>query len=200
MKLLSLLACTLALSVVNCANAQSNPVISQDFEANATSWKLFVPKESAEVTCSFTVENTAAHSGQKAARLTTSHNTRFGMRYVQPAPVPVVAGHHYRLTAWVKAGADFVAAPDSAGPVIRATLLDGQMKDAAGGHSYVDLQGVQRGEPTPLQGMSVPTNWTKIEGVVEIPPGASNLILFVFNWNSSGTLWVDDVSMIEVGS
>ena len=197
MKFTPVIGGILLLGLLSSAEAQIS-VQNGDFELGTANWNLFVPQESATAGCQFSVEDTAAHSGQKAARLRATQKARFGINYFQNLVLPIKVGHLYRLTAWVKAGADFATDPDTPGPVLRATLFDRQMKDVAGGHIFVGLQGVQRGDPSPLRGAPVPTNWTKIEGVVEIPPGTVTLILFVFCWKTSGTLWVDDVSVVEV--
>ncbi len=170
-----------------------------DFELGTQNWNLFVPPESAGAGCEFSVEKAPAHSGLQAARLTATKKARFGISYYEPTPIPVKVGHHYRLTAWVKAGANFAIDSGTPGPVLRATLFDRHMKDVPGGHIFVGLSGVQRGDATQLSAATVSTDWTKIEGVVEIPEGAANMILFVFCWKTSGTLWVDDVSVVEAG-
>jgi len=189
--------------MIGCSKAHVvTPVVQtqRDSELAAVKWNLFVPQESEGAGCRLTFDKIGSHSGKEAMRLTSLRMARFGIYADQPTPIQVKVGQRYRLTAWVRAGNNFAIEAGTPGLVLRATLFDRQRKDVPGGHIFVGLGGMRRGDATLLSTETVPTDWTKIEGVIEIPTGTTQMILFVFCWKSSGTIWVDDISVTEVGA
>lgn len=167
---------------------------------NTISWNLFVPEESRSASCRFIFDKTETHSGNQSIQLTSLHLARFGIYADHLGPIEVKPGQRYRLTAWIKAGRNFAIEAGTPGLVLRATLFDRHLKDVPGGHVFVGLAGMRRGDATLLSSEPVPSVWTKVEGVIEIPAGTVHMILFVFCWKASGTIWLDDVSVTELGA
>lgn len=179
------------------APVPGNRLANGGFEDGMKGWHLWGPPESKAAGCTFITVPSELHSGGHQARLESRATTRFGILPDGP-PLRVQPGERYRITAWVKAGADFKAEPGTPGVVLRATLFEFPGKDHPGGHLFVGAQGVAIGNPAPLADPAPPREWTKLEAVVEIPAGANHLVFFVFVWRASGTLSVDDVSLVRV--
>ncbi|HWZ94850.1 MAG TPA: hypothetical protein VNW30_06610 [Opitutaceae bacterium] len=172
-----------------------NLLSNSGFEKGSDDWRMFVARGSEHAGCEFNVVAGGAHAGKIAATLKSTNPARFGICPVRP-PITVKAGERYRLSAWVKAGDDFQVEPGTAGVVIRATLFQAPWVDAKDGHVFISLNGVSQPDAVHLSaGQSVPKEWTKLEGVIQIPPGVTEMAYFIFCRKASGTLWVDDVSL-----
>jgi hypothetical protein len=110
----------------------------------------------------------------------------------------VQPGDHYRITAWVRAEIAAQVQPKTPGFVIRLNLLQGQA-DAAGGHLYLELGNVvSRGQAPADSAAGLPQDWTKVEAVVEIPPGVDSMGPSLFAWWVKGNFFVDDFSVQKV--
>jgi hypothetical protein len=178
-----------------------NLITDGGFESGVTGWNIFVPDESQGKNCRFDVVSTAPHSGVNCVRLQSDDYARYS---IGPATgIPVKAGEHYRVTAWIRADpAALVRAktpglPPAAGFVIRLNLRQGTT-DAAGGHMFIG-QGnvVTRDTPAELTA-PLPTVWTKVEAVVEIPADTDTVFPALFCWWVNGTVFVDDFAIEKV--
>ena len=177
--------------------ALKNLLANGEFERAMADWKLFVPAESQAAGCNFTTVPEDRQGGRLKAQLTSATPARFGL-FPDRLPMAVRYGDRYRLTAWVKADADFQVQAGTPGITLRATLFENPEKDFPGGHIFVGAKGVAIGNPALLAGSPPPREWTKIEATIKIPHGVNYLIFFVFVWRASGKLWVDDISMVKV--
>jgi hypothetical protein len=155
-------------------------------------FSLFVNTDAVGAGCRLTPE-----AGTEIAILSSDRFARFGLRS-EGAEMKVVPGQKYRLTVFVKAGGDFEIAKAAPGIVLRATLFDDTGKDASSGHCYVGEGGVSFGSAHSVGEGRIPRDWTKIEGVMEVPVGASRMRFFVFCWNTKGSLSVRSPSIQRV--
>jgi hypothetical protein len=171
-----------------------NLVANPGFEEGATGWTFFVPAESQGRNCHFDVVKDGAHSGAACARLTSDDFARFG---IVSKGIAVVPGEHYHIVLWIRRAEDAQVKPGTPGLLVRLGLSQGR-KDAPGGHLFITLgDRVARGAPPDPVG-TLPSEWTKIEAVVEIPPDVDNLALAVFSYYAKGALFIDDISMEKV--
>lgn len=176
--------------------SKAAPVAQTGFERGDPPWALYVPAESDAAGCAFSIGKIDTHQGTSYAVLSAKRPTRLGLE-PKANPLIVIPGEKYRLSAWVKAGPGWLAEAGLPGVVLRGTLRDVFQKELAFGHLFVGLKGVSR-DPAKLSGPPILPSWTKIEGVVEIPAGAAEMIPFVFVWNGAGQLFVDDISIDKV--
>ncbi|MGB8356023.1 MAG: carbohydrate binding domain-containing protein [Chthoniobacteraceae bacterium] len=170
-------------------------VSNGEFENGIAGWTVFVPAESKDKGCVFDTVNDAPHSGKSCARLQSTDFARFGVGAGQG--IPVQPGEHYRVTAWVRADPAAELHAKAPGFVIRLNLRLGSA-DAAGGHLFIS-QGNLVSRDTPAESKTdLPKEWTKVEAVVEIPPGVDTMYPSFFSWWVKGTLFVDDFSIEKV--
>jgi|GEM_PF-5117290 len=179
----------------------SAPAAQTGFERDDTQiWELYVPVESDSAGCAFnvvSVSDVRTHRGTACAGLSAKTPARLGLE-PKANPILVAPGEKYRFSAWVKAGANWRAAPDSPGVVLQFLLRDTLQKEIASGPLFIGLKGAS-GDPAKLSGPAIPTQWIQIEGVVEIPAGASEMIPFVFVWKGAGQVYIDDI-LVEKAS
>ncbi|MEJ0001560.1 MAG: hypothetical protein WDO13_21955 [Verrucomicrobiota bacterium] len=70
--------------------------------------------------------------------------------------------------------------------------------DAPGGAFFIGAgNAVSRGTPAEST-VALPKDWTKIETVIEIPPGTDNVFPALFAWWTKGAVDVDDFSIEKV--
>jgi hypothetical protein len=43
----------------------------------------------------------------------------------------------------------------------------------------------------------VPSEWTKVEGVIAVPPGVTRIMFFVFGWWTTGNTYLSDAQMTK---
>jgi hypothetical protein len=181
-------------------SAGQNLIANGGFEGGIKSWNLWVPAESQGANCRFDVVSDSPHSGTNCARLQSDDYGRFA---IGTDPFPAQPGEHYRVTAWVRADPAALArvnthgvAP-SAGFVIRLHLSQDKV-ETQGGHFFIGLGNVvTRGAPAALT-TALPKDWTKVEAVVEIPPGVDSVNPSLFSWWVTGTIFIDDFSIEKV--
>jgi hypothetical protein len=170
-------------------------VTNGGFESGTTGWALFVPEESQGKNCRFDTVAESPHSGANCLRLQSDDFARFGIG----APVfSVQPGDHYRVTAWVRADGAAQVRPKAPGFAIRLNLLQNNA-DAAGGHIYIQPgNAISRGNAPADSSAPLPTEWTKVEVVLEIPAGVDSVGPSLFSWWVNGSLFVDDFSIQKV--
>lgn len=190
---------TALLFALTCLGIQRSPgedlVTNGDFENGTGGWTLFVPDESKDKNCLFDIVSTSPHSGTSCAHFKSDDYARFG---ISPATgIPVAAGEHYRVTAWVRADPAALVRAKSPGFVIRLNLREGGA-DATGGPFYIEPGNVvSRDKPTDSF-TALPKEWTKVEAVIEIPNGVDTVFPALFSWWVAGSIFVDDFSFEKV--
>ena len=190
-----LVAATLA-SFVAIPGLGAAPVAQTGFERGDQPWEFYVLAESESAGCALSIGKVDTHQGTSYAVLSAKTPAELGL-HPKANPVLVAPGEKYRFTAWIKAGPGWLTAAQSPGVVLRCTLYDAYQKELTSGPLFVGLKGVSR-DPVKLSGPPISSIWTKIEGVIEIPSGASEMIPFVFVWRGSGQVFVDDISIDKV--
>lgn len=183
-------------SVVYADNLISNP----GFESDQSGWGLFVPGDSRDKECSFLLSGSLAHSGSACAEISSGDFARFGLGY--KGSIPVTPGGRYRVSAWVKAAPGSEVKAGTSGMVIRFTLQQGRQEAFGGPKIFIGLNGkvdlAPEGDITALA-TALPTEWTKVEAVVEIPAeGVDNMGLGLFGWYTKGSIFIDDISVEKV--
>jgi Carbohydrate binding domain len=165
------------------------------FEDGITGWGTYVPDESKAANCRFDVSTDAPHSGANCARFQTDDFGRFS---IGSAMIPVQPGEHYHVSVWIKAGSLAEVRPKAQGFVIRLHLSQSGV-EAAGGHLYIAPGNrVTRDAPADPVSDSLPTTWTQIEAVIEIPQGVDSMGPGIFSWWTKGTVYADDFSVEKV--
>ncbi len=162
------------------------------FEQGSTGWSLFVPAESKEKNCRFSISSDAPHSGGHCMKMEADNYARFAVGLGNFSAQP---GERYRVSAWVRGNAE--SQPGTAGFVIRLTLRkDG--KDAQGGHLFIGMDGRVTRNEAPESAPAFPAQWTKVEAVVEIPGGVDAFGPGLFFWSAKGSVYLDDIAVVKV--
>lgn len=200
------LAPIMALAAAPGVNLITNP----GFELGDSNWTSFVPAESKEKNCTFSVSTVNPRSGKACGELKSADYARFsaGPRAVESGPI--LAGERCRLTFWVRA--DTATLTRSVpGFLVRMILWseDGkQLPDDealyVGVNGVVTLQSMSR--RMDLSGYSdpLPTQWTKVEAVFDVPEmlnlGSCKLGRpEFFAHYTLGSIFIDDISLERVG-
>ena len=173
-----------------------NSVPNPSFEDGTQGWGLFIPDESKDKNCRFSVTNDSPHSGKACAQMQADGFARFAIGLSALAVKP---GERYRIGVWVRADAQAQAKPGTPGLLIRLTMSQNKV-DSPSGHFYIGLnnQVTRQDPPVPAVGSTLPTVWAKIEAVVEIPPDADEMSPGLFTWYAKGTIFADDFSVEKV--
>lgn len=194
---LSLLVAIAGLS--SFASAGENLVKNPGFESGPNDWKPYMSKDAEAKGAAISGDATVAHSGKASLRMFCPVDERYSagpslsLGNIKP-------GERYKVSAWVRAGDDFVQKPGVPGFHIRATLFAEPGKDAPGGHYHFgpDGRALRNAGMHLLAGKTLPNVWTEIGGVFEIPEGATRLTLNLFVERGSGSVFIDDVSLVKV--
>ena len=166
------------------------------FEEDAQGWKVFVPEESKEKNCRFDVVSEKPHSGANCARFQSDDFARFS---IGSGLIPVQAGERYRVTVWLRSDPSAEVRPKDPGFVVRLNLRQGS-SDAEGGYLFIGPGNKVTRSTPPDPELPLPTTWTKIEAVVEIPAGVDAMGPGLFSWWAKGALYADDLSIEKVDS
>jgi hypothetical protein len=178
--------------------AAENMLQNEGFEKGMSSWGPWIPAESVAHAPVIEIAKQGAHTGTSAVRLSSTTNSRFAVGSYPSIPV-AVAGK-YRISAWYRSEAGAVVQAGLPGFVMR---LNFKQDDAPPGtpnkHLYVGPSGaVSKGIGPKLTVPTLPTEWTKIEVVVEVPAQSSSMFVTFFSWGMTGALLVDDVLVEKV--
>ncbi len=171
-----------------------NIVRDPGFEEGDTGWNLpYVPNDSQDKGCSFSISAEEPHSGKSCGMLESTDNGRIAIS-PKGMPMAVEAGQKYRLVAWVRAGKDFEAQSGQPGLLIRVDML--QSRDALE-IVTIDWQGHAKAmQPSEsLTGFAtepVPKTWTKVESTFTVPENTETMRAGLFLWKATGQLFVDD--------
>lgn len=186
------------LSIITSSNAQPL-LIDGGFEQGGEEWTILVPQESASAEPTLSVVTTPCHSGAHAARLNSSEQARYGLHVRGPERmIPVIPGQRYRVSGWFRADPGLVVGQGTPGLLVRLTLRDAAKADADGGHLFIGLDDWVGRDLEPPANTRLPTEWTKIEAVVEIPEGVAWMIPTFFVWRAAGAIYFDDLAVEAV--
>ena len=186
-----------------------NLIPNPGFELGDASWTSFIPAESKEKNCTFTVSTVNPHSGKACGELRSSDYARFsvGPRSVESGPI--MAGERCRLTFWVRAD-NATQTRSAPGFIVRMILWseDGKQlpdDDAlyVGVNGLVTLQSMSRRMDLSGYAGPLPVKWTKLEAVFDVPEmlnlGSCKLGRpEFFAHYTLGSVFIDDVSLERV--
>jgi hypothetical protein len=171
------------------SSAYSQSIVSNsDFEKGLDGWGTFVPNDSKDKNCIVQISKDNPHGGTQCVQLKVNDYARFA---VATTAIPVTPGDRYQVSVWFHGDATAQQESGSPGFVLRLTL-SGDNKDAPGGSIFI-LPGnlVCRGSVPPTDA-PLPTGWTQMKAIVEVPPGADMMGSVLFAWHMKGSLFVDD--------
>jgi len=184
----------LSLSVGNIHS--ENLVLNGGFEAGKSGWGQFIPAESKSVPVSWDISETEPHGGSVAAVMTNPKEARWAMSQSGPR-IPVKAGEKYRLAAWIRFGKDAKLEGTFPAAYIRLVFTDVGQKDVSDPrlHLHLGLSGEFAWSTalSMLNTTNLPTSWKKMEGILEIPPGADLVAINLMVHGVSGTIHWDDI-------
>lgn len=190
------LYCTLIFSLLCGALNAQNLLSNGEFEENVKGWTLRIPPETQREDCNFELSEEKPPRAGFSGKLSSVAYARYGA-VTSPQNVNLVEGQRYRVSAWVRAGEDFVPKAGTPGFLIRITLfssLNGN-EDASGGHYYLGLGNrLTRGYGTAplISDEAIPKTWTQIEAVFEIPAETAKMDVSLFVWEGVGSIYVGD--------
>lgn len=191
------LFCSLLLGLSSGTLSAQQQIANGGFESGLSGWSKFIPAEAVGKNPSVTVvANGDPHSGSSVARLYADSPTRIG---ISTARLPVVPGERYRIGGWVKGDEGVQVQGGSAGVLARLVLLNAAGSDLPGGHYYIGFdQWLGRNLEPPANPL-LPSEWTRIDAVVEIPAGAAEVVPGFFTWRAGdGAVYWDDVYFEKV--
>jgi hypothetical protein len=88
--------------------------------------------------------------------------------------------------------------PGTAGVALRLNTSTGYPAQPVG-TIFVNLNGtVSRGIAPVATAPALSSDWTHLEGVLEIPQGVDAAGVVLFMWKAKGSLYVDDFSFVKV--
>lgn len=183
----------------------ANEILNPGFESGKVDWYLFVPSESQDKACQYNLSSRESHSGKTCAEISSDDFARFGLSYKRR--LFVNSGERYRVIAWVKADSSASVKNSTQGFLIRFVLTQGKADAPKSPAIFIGLNGnitiESLIEGTKLRGLAapLPTEWTKVEAVVEIPvvkEGIDGMQMSLCGQNTRGTIWIDDVSIEKV--
>lgn len=192
------LGCGQLLAAVS-ANLVENP----GFEDGDTAWSLGIPSEAEGLVDGFKISKDNPHSGQACASLSSSEPTRYIL--IAKTPINVSPGDKIKMTAWVRFGYTAVLKTGFPGVYFRAGLMTALKQDISDPlrHLHVGLGGKTARSTSVMEKLAIdalPSGWTKIEGVVEIPEETAYAYPTLVVHGVSGTVFWDDVSIEIVSS
>jgi len=164
-----------AQAVADAATASAVNVVADPGFENPTLWDARVKASTLKQT-SFATGG--AHGGTTCFQFTLNGVTTMNTLKIVPGAIPVQPGQVWRVKAWAKTTADFVREPNNT--KIRVGKQDGTLFA-----SY----------PFPTS-----TSWAALgDDQVVIPAGMTSMTITVTtSANSTGSLWVDDLEIVNV--
>ena len=136
-----------------------------------------------------------AHAGSGAMELSSAGPSRYAvLQYLKSASF--AAGQKYRVSAWVRAGDDFVASSKTPGFLLRISMFGPGFSNS--GMYFLGFNGMGGDSPSVLAGQEVPRTWTRIEGVFEMAANVEKVNVCLLVDSGVGRVFVDDVSIERV--
>lgn len=179
--------------------AGDNLVTNGDFEDGKKAWSVFAPPDSQGGAPSLEVTGDDPHTGGACGVMSATSPVRFAA--VNFVTNKWTAGDRFRVSAWIKAGADYQPQSGTPGFMVRVTMFppDGVTIAPQDGLFYVGLGKATKGPDTgAYNDQTVPTTWTKVEGVFQVADGTDRLNVCAFIWKGSGNLYIDDFRLEPV--
>ncbi len=175
-------------------SAQTTEIYHLGFEQKDEPAEVFIPEDSKDKKCTFEVVSNNPHSGGFCGRMACDDFARFAIFPKQP--VRLSQGGRYRISVWVRSGESFDVQDGLPGFFIRLniplspptiTLL----------HILPDGR-VSKDFVPHILAAGIPTTWTQIGAVLEIPANISTLTTNLFVAGGKGEVFVDDLSIEKV--
>jgi|GEM_PF-1741544 len=166
------------------------------FENGKTDWYFWIPPEHRNKKCRFDIVNQGARSGQNCAIVQSEAMANCALSY----RVTANPGERYRASAWVHADETTQLQAGTPGAMLRITSWK-DSKNQLPGNFQVSFSGkiADAKHISLIANQSLPTEWTKIEAVFEVPPGTTSITVSLFNYFISGKLYWDDAELVPVG-
>jgi peptidoglycan/xylan/chitin deacetylase (PgdA/CDA1 family) len=183
------------------AEPQGDNILSNGgFEEGTKGWSVFAPQDAQGAGAKIDTTAEGPHEGGLAGTMSCAEAVRFAIvNFSKQANF--TPGDRYRLSAWVKAGPDFEALPGTPGFMLRASMFSDSTGSQGTGEGlfYLGTTGAVKGpDVSSFKDQAVPKEWTKLEGVFEVPPDTVRMNACAFIWKGKGTLLVDDVRIEPV--
>ncbi len=182
-------------------NADPIAIQNPGFEQGKDSWMLFVGQEDDALTEKFIISSENTHGGLSCASVISTKTNRVGIESSKGG-FAVTPKERYRLTAWVRYGEDSIIRKGCPSAYIRACLRKNLSTDIDSPllHMHIGLDGKMARTPFLKKVLvtEVPKEWTKIEGVIEIPEDTKRVGIGLFSEGVLGTVYWDDVSIEQV--
>lgn len=186
-----------------------NLVPNGGFEETETTWGVFIPQESENKGCELLISEDSPHSGSACAEIKSGDFARFSAYPKKIVGDPLRPGDRAKLSFWIRAGKDLKAKGDP-GVVVRIFLLDSQGQNLPSSYAFfvglngnVSLQPVNTPPNFSELKAEVPTEWTKVEAVFDVPSDMAadrlNRPEF-FGLYTSGSVFLDDISLERVAA
>ncbi len=197
------------LAPLSAARAGTNLLANPGFEDGAASWETFIPPDSEGKGCEFVVSNDAPHTGKSCAEMKTADFARFAIYPKLAQDDPLKPGDRVHLAFWVKA-AKSAQFQSKSGVNVRIMLADEQGKNLPfvpavfiGLNGHPSIHSVDKPAASANMGDDVPTVWTKVESVFEVPTGEGAVRISsptFFVTGASGSVFLDDFILERAGA
>ena len=155
---------------------------------------VFIPNDSQDKKCTFEVVSNSPHSGGFCARMACDDFARFAI--FPKREVPLSGAGRYRISVWTRAGEGFEIKDGLPGFFIRLNMPLSPPTITLF-HILPDGRVCKDSIPY-IKGPTLPTTWTQIGAVVEIPANISTLTTNLFVAGAKGEVFVDDLSIEKV--
>ncbi|MFA6962301.1 MAG: GDSL-type esterase/lipase family protein [Opitutaceae bacterium] len=132
------------------------------------------------------LDDTVDHSGKSSLKLSSMQPARFA---VCQDGLPTNAGMEMRVTVWMKA--------DNLEP--RGSMPGALFRLGFGSPENPSLNAELQKKNAYLYAPGKTFDWTRLTTTVRVPEGTGRVALECFLWESSGTVWFDDLSVEIIG-
>jgi hypothetical protein len=175
--------------------ASENLLENPGFESGAAHWGVFVPAESRDKGCEWTVTDSEGHTGRAAMKMCSLEPARFTVS--NKTPLYVNAGDSYLVSAWVKLQPEDGQTISWPAAYIRIPMRKIDGSDAQVGHQHLTLESRIQSDvnPAPASLDLRPGKWTRVAATITIPPGVERIGVELFSHGFAGCVWWDEVSI-----
>ncbi len=190
--------------------AEENLIPDPGFEDGGKTWGIYVSGNSAASGCEFLTVATSPQAGTACAEMKSANNASFSISPQVLAGnqkvAPVKAGERWKLTFWIRSTED-TSTKASPAFFVRIPLLQDWKKLPK--VLFIGLNGASAMRETsgsldiPEIAAELPTKWTKVESVFEIPKNldANQMGRPEFYARGvMGTIYLDDISLEKVAA
>jgi hypothetical protein len=174
--------------------AQTTEAYHLGFETGDEPAALFIPVDSQDKKCTFDVVSDNPHSGGFCARMNCDDYARFAIYPKRKVTLP--GAGRYRISVWVRAGQNFTIQDGLPGFFIRLNL---PLSPPSITLIHILSDGRVCKDAIPhIQGASLPTTWTQVGAVLEIPANITTMPTDLFVAGGKGEVFVDDLRIEKV--